>query len=201
MRTKKMLAILASPRKHGNLAHMLEHAVKTAESNGYEVHYIWLYEKEIKPCTGCMYCRKANTCCLKDDIKPIEELLKTSDLVVMASPTYFDNVSAPAKNLFDRLVSIVMNDNDSLIPKPLLSPKQQYLLMTTCNTPFPFDKLAGQSTGTLRAMKEFFNISGMTHLGNVTFAGTRNKTQVPPSILHKIERKIISCSKKQNSFV
>lgn len=108
----------------------------------------------------------------------------------MAAPTYFANIPAPAKNLFDRLVGVIMDDNDSPIPKPLLSKSHLYLLLTTCNTPFPFNLIAGQSTGCLHAMKEFFNISGMKSLGSVTFAGTRNKTSVPTSVLNKIERKI-----------
>lgn len=191
MSTKKqMLAILASPRKHGNVAKMLDHAIKVATDKGYEVHFIHLYEKNIGFCKGCMRCRHEGSCHINDDIKPIGELLKNSDLVVMASPTYFGNIPAPAKNLFDRLVAVVMTDNDGPIPKPLLSKSQQYLLLCTCTTPFPFNILAGQSIVTLHAMKEFFKTSGMTSLGSVTFAGTRNKTNVPPSLLKKIERKL-----------
>jgi multimeric flavodoxin WrbA len=104
----------------------------------------------------------------------------------VASPTYFANVPAPLKNLFDRLVGVVMNDNDGPIPKPRLSPKQKYLILVTCNTPFPFDKLAKQSTGTVKAIKEFFHISGMTRAGTVVFAGTREKSEIP----HRVARDI-----------
>jgi hypothetical protein len=62
--------------------------------------------------------------------------------------------------------------------------------MTTCSTPFPFDRLAGQSTGCLKAMKEVMNISGMSCAGKVVFAGTRNKTEVPSSIIKKIKKLI-----------
>lgn len=190
MPTKKMLAILATPRKKGNLATMLNHAIATAEKKGYEVDFVSLYDKNIAYCKGCMRCKTLGSCCISDDIKPIEVSLKNCDIVVMAAPTYFANIPGPAKNMFDRLVAVIMNDNNSPIPKPLLSPKQNYLLLTTCNTPFPFNRIARQSTGALYAMKEFFKTSGMHHLGNVVFAGTRNKTSVPNSILSKIERKI-----------
>lgn len=190
MPTKKMLAILASPRKQGNIAKMLQHAITVAENKGYEVHFISLYDQNITYCKGCMRCKQLGSCCIKDDIKPIEELLKTCDLTIMAAPTYFANIPAPAKNLFDRLVAVIMDDNDSFIPKPLLSKAHGYILMTSCSTPFPFDRLAGQSTGALRAMKEFFKTSGMHHLGNITFAGTKGKTEVPAKILNKIERLI-----------
>jgi hypothetical protein len=60
--------------------------------------------------------------------------------------------------------------------------------MTTCSTPFPFDRLAGQSSGCIRAMKEVMNISGMTYGGKVIFAGTRNKKELPERIINRINR-------------
>lgn len=190
MSTKHMLAILGSPRKEGNLSQMLDHTISIAKEKGYEVHFISLYDQNITYCKGCMGCKATGSCYISDDIKPIEALLKTADVTVLAAPTYFANVPAPVKNLFDRLVAVIMDDNDSFIPKPKLSSKQGYLLLTTCSTPAPFDRLAHQSTGCLKAMKEFFKTSGMHHLGNVVYAGTKNKTNVPDKILRKIERKL-----------
>ena len=74
-----------------------------------------------------------------------------------------------------------------MIPKPKLSPKQNYILMTTCNTPAPFDRIAGQSTGCLKAMKEFFHTSGMKPIGKIIFAGTRGKAEIPKAIIKKID--------------
>ena len=187
---KKMLAILGSPRKSGNVASMLEVAINRGKKLGYEIYYINLYEKKIELCRGCMVCKKTGVCKINDDIQEIRKLFIESDLVVLASPTYFANVSAVTKNMFDRLVGVVMDDNNSMIPKPKLLSSQKYLLLTTCNTPWPFDRLAGQSTGTIKAMKEFLNISGMKYAGKVIFAGTRNKKQLPKSIITKIEKKI-----------
>jgi len=184
---KKMIAILGSPRKNGNAAQMLDIAVKKAEMQNYDVKFINLYEKNIAFCAGCMKCKENGRCVINDDIQDIRQQLIDCDLVVISSPTYFANVSAPVKNMFDRLVGAVMDDNKSSIPKPKLSPKQNYILLTTCNTPVPFNKLGGQSTGCLKAMKEFFHISGMKCKGKVVFAGTRNKNQLPDKIKLKIE--------------
>jgi multimeric flavodoxin WrbA len=178
MNSKKMLAILGSPREKGNIAKMLDIAVKQATANGYEVTFVNLYKKDIAYCTGCMGCKKTSVCVIKDDMQDIRKAFIQSDLIVMACPTYFANVTAPVKNMLDRLVGAVMDDNDSVIPKPKLSKKQKYILMTTCSTPFPFDRLAGQSTGCLKAMKEVMHISGMSCAGKVVFAGTRNKNQI-----------------------
>ena len=189
----KMLAILSSPKTDGNVAKMLEIAMKKAHQIGYEVIFMNLYEKNITWCTGCMACKKAGSCVINDDIKEIEMHLKTCDLVAIASPTYFANVPAPLKNMFDRLVGFVMDDNKSFIPKPKLSPAQKYLILVTCSTPPPFDKLAKQSTGTTKAIKEVFHIAGMKPAGTVIFAGTRNQNKLPQKIVKQINSAVGRC--------
>lgn len=184
---KRALAILGSPRKNGNAAKLLDTAIDRAKHAGYEVKKIDLYEQDIGWCRGCMACKKTGICVIEDDIIQIRENLLSCDLVILSAPTYFANVSAPVKNMFDRLVGAVMDDNDNPIPKPKLSAKQKYLLLTTCNTPFPFDRLAKQSSGCIRSMREFFHISGMKCMGTVVFAGTRGKTQIPAHVIRKLK--------------
>lgn len=188
MKTKKMTAILGSPKVNGNAAKMLEIAMDKAISGGYEVVFVDLYKKDIAYCSGCMACRRTGNCVINDDMKEITKNIVESDLIVISSPTYFANVSAPVKTMFDRLAGVVMDDNNSIIPKPKLQKTQKYVLMTTCNTPFPFGRLAGQSTGCIKAMKEVMNISGMTYAGKVMFEGTRNKNIIPSKIVAKINR-------------
>lgn len=187
-KTKKLLAIMASPRQHGNVAAMLNLAISAAEHQGYDAEIVNLYKKNIAFCKGCMACKKTGVCTIEDDISTIRQSLVSCDLLIVGCPTYFANVTAPLKNMFDRLVATLMDDNSGPVPKPGLSKKQKYILLTTCNTPFPFDRLAGQSTGCLKAMNEALHISGMTCAGKVVFAGTRGKTELPKSVQTQIER-------------
>lgn len=183
---KKMLAVLGSPRIHGNIASMLSCAVTEAERLGYQVKVVNLYEKNIGYCRGCMGCKQSGDCVIDDDLGEICRLLRECDAVVLAAPVYFANVPGIVKNLFDRLVGAVMDDNDSPVPKPRLSKRQTYFLLTACSTPFPFSVLCGQSTGAIRAMKEFFHISGMRYGGAAVFAGTRKKSRIS----RRMEKKI-----------
>lgn len=185
---KKALAILGSPRKNGNAANMLMLAIQRAETAGYEVEYVDLYDRKIAWCRGCMGCKKTGVCVIRDDADHIREQLLHCDLLLISSPCYFANVPAPVKNMFDRLVGAIMDDNNRAIPKPRLKKSQEYILMATCNTPVPFDRLGGQSSGCLKNMKEFFHTAGMTCRGKVVFAGTRGKTALPGKIVRKIER-------------
>ena len=85
-------------------------------------------------------------------------------MVVLAAPVYWANIPAVVKNIFDRLLGVAMEETKTF-PKARLSKNQKYFLLTSCNTPAPFSYLCGQSTGTIRSMKEFFKTSGMKYAG------------------------------------
>lgn len=184
---KRLLAILGSPHENGSSAAMLRCSVKAAEAHGWEVITISLYKKDIAFCKGCRACIKTGRCVIQDDIQGIADLMETCDRVVLAAPTYWANVPAAVKNMFDRLLGTAMEETPAF-PRPRLSPNQDYLLLTACNTPFPFSYLCGQSKGTLRAMDEFFKTSGMKKCGQVTFAGGTGKNVVPARVAKRIER-------------
>lgn len=184
---KKLLAILGSPHENGSTAAMLNYAVRIAASEGWEITSIPLYEKQISFCKGCRTCIKTGQCILKDDLGEIAGHIKTCDRIILSAPTYWANVPAVVKNLFDRLLGTAMEET-ATFPRPRLSGKQDYLLLTACNTPFPFSLLCGQSGGALRAMNEFFKTSGMKRLGAVTFSNAKGGAELPLRITKKIER-------------
>lgn len=181
---KKLLAILGSPHKNGATSKMLDYAMEIAEQNGYDVHYIHLYEKNIAYCKGCRACLALHSCAVKDDIQEISKLVKECSIIILAAPVYWANVPAIVKNMFDRLLGVMMEETRTF-PKPRLSKEQKYILFTACNTPAPFSFLFGQSTGALRSMKEVFKTSGMRYGGSCVWTGS-HKTVLP----HYIERRI-----------
>lgn len=182
-----MLAIMGSPHSDGSTAAMWNCAVEAARRAGWQVEKVELYRKQISYCRGCRACFEAGVCVIKDDIQEIAESLKNCDMVVLAAPTYWANVPAAVKNLFDRLLGVAMEDT-ARFPKPRLSPKQTYLLLTACNTPFPFSVLCGQSSGTFRAMREFFKTSGMKCRGKVAFSNAHGDNRLPEATAQKIRR-------------
>ncbi len=187
MHDKMLLAILGSPHRGGSTAAMLNCVVNAALKDGWQVHTVHLYEKKLGFCVGCRRCNTTGVCMIQDDAAEIAALLKKADRVVLAAPTYWANVPAAVKNLFDRLVGTVIKA-DGGYPQPRLSPEQQYLLLTACDAPFPISWISGQSVGTLRAMKEFFKYSGMKPMGCVAFADAKNSPILPQNILNKIQR-------------
>jgi multimeric flavodoxin WrbA/protein-tyrosine-phosphatase len=75
-----------------------------AEKKGARTHIIQAAKKNIKPCIGCGFCEKNGFCVTQDDdMKPeIYPLLREADVIVLASPIYFYNVTAQIKALIDR---------------------------------------------------------------------------------------------------
>lgn len=186
MGSQKLLAILGSPHENGTTARMLRCACDCAEKSGWQAETVSLYRQTLAYCRGCRRCGQDGVCVIGDDLAGIRRKLLYCDVVILAAPTYWANVPAAVKNLFDRLVGAAMEDT-SRFPKPRFSPSQRYLLLTSCNTPAPFDRLAGQSSGSLRAMNEFFRTGGMKRLGQVTYPGARGSTGLPPSVVKKIQ--------------
>lgn len=157
---KHLLAILGSPHAHGSTSAMLDCAVSTAKKPAGKPASSPCTKKISPPAPGCRACMAAGACIRQDDVQEIARLLKTCDGVILAAPTYWANVPGPVKNLFDRLLGTAMEDTPRF-PKPRLSPNQRYLLLTACNTPYPFSWICGQSRGALRAMERVFKTSGM----------------------------------------
>ena len=186
MNEKRLLAILGSPHTNGTTATMLNYAIRRAEEMGYTVTKINLYEKNLSYCTGCRACMNTHTCIQKDDIQEIVMCLQKCQTVLLAAPVYWANVPAPVKNLFDRLLGTAMEET-STFPKPRLKGKK-YMLLTSCNTPFPFSWIFGQSGGAIRSMDEFFKTAGMKPIGKIVCAGTASKKELPKQTIKKIER-------------
>lgn len=184
---KRLLAVLGSPHKRGRCALMLETAVAVAERAGWKVDVVNLYEQNIGLCRGCFACMKTESCVIKDDLQRFAEQLKACDVIVLAAPTYWANVPAVVKNVFDRLFGTVMEETKTF-PRPRLSGSQKYFLITACDTPSPFSWIFGQSRGSIGAMREFFKTSGMSFAGKYVYADAKRDRKLPRTLKRKLEK-------------
>jgi len=93
-----ILLISGSPRK-GNTDYILN---RIFDSITIEKEIIFLRDKEIKHCSGCLSCDKTNNCIIQDDMQETYEKLRNADLLVIGTPNYFDNVTGLLKDFMDR---------------------------------------------------------------------------------------------------
>jgi multimeric flavodoxin WrbA len=100
----KILGVGGSPRKGGNTDILLDSFLKGAESAGAETKKVLLREYSIEPCIGCEVCRKARTCTrFHDGMELLYPEIEVAMGLILGSPTYNYNVTAPMKAFIDRL--------------------------------------------------------------------------------------------------
>jgi multimeric flavodoxin WrbA len=103
---KKVVAFMGSPRKNGNTATLVKEVIRGAQDGGAETAIFNLYDVNIKPCQGCLVCRKTGQCVLQDDFQNLFKHIIDADVVVFGSPVYIWQVTAQMKLLWDRLCGL-----------------------------------------------------------------------------------------------
>jgi multimeric flavodoxin WrbA len=105
-KTFKIITILGSPHdKKSNTRALVEDFVDEMSSAGLDLEHevISLGRKNINPCRGCWNCTGNRPCPIDDDLTSVKESLLESDMVILASPVYTNQVSAQMKAFCDRL--------------------------------------------------------------------------------------------------
>jgi multimeric flavodoxin WrbA len=103
----KVIALNGSARgKKGVTWKLLESLLKGLSEGGATVNDIQLMEMNISYCRACLTCmhKTPGQCAQRDDMDQIYPLLKESDLFVMGTPVYTDNMSAQMKTVMDRCI-------------------------------------------------------------------------------------------------
>ncbi|MGA1826293.1 MAG: flavodoxin family protein [bacterium] len=98
----KTVALLGSPRRGGNTETLLDMLLTGCRENGAICEKIALYEHTISPCRELYGCKKDGRCVIHDDMDQILSHICDATIVIVASPIFFYNVSAPTKAMIDR---------------------------------------------------------------------------------------------------
>jgi multimeric flavodoxin WrbA len=126
----KIVAVLGSPRPQGNSSTLARAFLQAAAKRGAEVTEYPLNQMNFQGCQGCGACKtKRQTCILEDDLAPVLEAVRDADLLVLASPVYFGDLSGQLKCFFDRTYSYFNPDFSCRIPPG----KQVVMVLTQAN--------------------------------------------------------------------
>lgn len=101
----KVLAINGSARKDGNTAIMVRTLFAELEKEGIETHMEQLHGVKLTGCIACYECfkRKDRRCAVtKDKMNGYIEMMLEADGIVLASPTYFADVTAGLRAVIER---------------------------------------------------------------------------------------------------
>ncbi|MFA6226083.1 MAG: flavodoxin family protein [Methanoregula sp.] len=105
MKRIKVFAFNGSARKDGNTAILVDTVFDELKNAGIKTELVQLAGKKIRGCTACMkyFENQDQRCAMKGDVinDCIEKMLE-ADGIILASPTYFSDVSSEMKALIDR---------------------------------------------------------------------------------------------------
>lgn len=101
----KILVLNGSPRPKGNTRKMIDAFCEGAASVGHQIDVVDVCRKQISGCMACEYChtKGRGACVQKDDMQEIYDLLKDTEMLVLASPIYYHGISGQLKCVVDRL--------------------------------------------------------------------------------------------------
>ncbi len=115
----KVVAFSGSARKNGNTAIMVNYVFKELEKEGIETELFQLAGKKIRGCIACYKCmeNKNQRCSVKSDVvNDCIAMMLEADGIILASPTYFADVSSEMKALIDR-AGMVSRANDDMMKR------------------------------------------------------------------------------------
>jgi multimeric flavodoxin WrbA len=102
----KVVAFSGSARKDGNTATLVRTVFAELEAEGIETELVQLYNKHFRGCIACLKCAETqdNTCPgQKDDgVNACIAKMVEADGIIIASPTYYANITANTQALMER---------------------------------------------------------------------------------------------------
>lgn len=155
----KILVLNGSPRHNGNTAKLIDAFNRGAIEKGHQVNIVDVCDKDIHGCTGCEYChtKGKGTCIQKDDMSEIYDNLKSSEMLVLASPIYYHGLSGQLKCAIDRFYAVAYP-----VKPPLL---KKIALVVSSGAGNVYD-------GVIYAYQQnFITYSGLENIGIITSAG------------------------------
>lgn len=98
----KTCCIIGSPREKGNTAFIVDQVVTGMTEKGIDVKRYGLGALNINYCRGCHSCKETRRCVQRDDMDLVIQDLFEADIVLVASPSYWGDVTGQLKVFIDR---------------------------------------------------------------------------------------------------
>ena len=112
---KKIVILNGSPRRNGNTSVLVKAFTEGATGAGNEVTEFFLGGMEIHGCKGCFGGHSSQACpCVQKDMDKIYPAVREAEVVVLASPLYYWNMSGQIRTAIDRLFALEEGDGNLL---------------------------------------------------------------------------------------
>ena len=114
--SKNIVILNGSPRKQGNTAALTAAFTKGAQAAGHTVTEFLLDGMDIHGCKGCFggHSSRECPCVQRDGMDEIYPAVKQAQVIVLASPLYYWNMSGQIRTAIDRLFALEEGDGNLL---------------------------------------------------------------------------------------
>lgn len=116
----KVVAFNGSARKKGNTQILIDHVFRELTARGIDTETVSLAGRPLRGCLACLKCftNQDKRCAVDVDfVNECVEKMLGADAIILASPTYFANVSAEMKALIDRAGMVAKANGDMFARK------------------------------------------------------------------------------------
>jgi multimeric flavodoxin WrbA len=182
-----ILGLQGSPRKKGNTNYLLSSFLKAAERRGAVTNAVQVVERNILPCKEYVVCEKKGYCPIDDDMaSEIYGLLRQAEVVVLASPIFFYNMTSQLKALVDRCQTFWARKYRLKLSDPLKATRRGYLLSVGATQ--------GKNLfeGLQLTAKYFFDAIDARYEGSLVYRGIEGSKDLAqhPTVQEEIEQAV-----------
>lgn len=184
------LILNASPKAKGTVSRQLQAIADELQSKGHAVTSLDIRSLRISPCMGCMHCRTANKCQLKeDDAAIVLDRLREAQALIVGTPCYWGNLPGPLKVLLDRLAYglIYTPRNPYRLPAGRMGGRRA-LVFVASTAPWPFHLLPHQARGTASALRHILRSAGIRPVKTLYRPGTSRSAVGPDELRRRARR-------------
>ena len=173
-----------SARANGNTFLLLSRLVNYFKDSDVNTEIINISDKKINFCLGCHHCEKTRACIQSDGVDEIYDSFKKADLICVASPSYWGDVTGQLKTFFDRSTSYCNTiDNRTTFPAGKHS----------CSIALRAGSAKSESEQVISSIKHYFSHLEIKHQFSATFEGIRSEEDLNTT---SVEQKLKEFSKR-----
>jgi multimeric flavodoxin WrbA/protein-tyrosine-phosphatase len=187
-----VLGLQGSPRKKGNTNFLLSAFMEAAEKLGAQTRIIDVTRENIEPCREYIVCEKKGFCPIEDVMKDeIYSLLRQAEIVVLATPIFFYNMTAQLKAVVDRCQTFWARKYKLKLKDPGANMRRGFLLAVGAT------KGKNLFEGLHLTAQYFFDAIWASYEGSLTYRGIEGPKDMArhPTVLEEIETAVDSLFK------
>lgn len=169
-RSKKALIFFSSPNENSYTKKLLD-IVLAALPDNIEFETINVFDLDVNPCIDCKACFDVECPFNDDGMGELLDKIQMSDIVIAATPIYFNSVPSKFKAIFDRMQQIFVKK--VILNKPVFITERVGILLTTAGSCDDF------ATTSINAMfKMFFNSINAEFIEHIAIQNTDNIKEI-----------------------